>query len=127
MNRSGEPVRAVALVVLDSAGIGGAPDAARYGDEGSATIPHIAEAIGGLRLPNLAACGLGHIVRIEGVPAVERPTGAFGAMVERSPGKDTTTGHWEIAGVILDKAFPTYPDGFPDEVMSRFEAATGSG
>ncbi len=125
MSRSGERLRAVALVVLDSAGIGGAPDAARYGDEGSATIPHIAEAIGGLRLPNLAACGLGHIVRIEGVPAVERPTGAFGAMVERSPGKDTTTGHWEIAGLVLPRPFPTYPQGFPREVIEPFEREIG--
>ena len=119
-------VRAVALIVLDSAGIGGAPDAALYGDEGSATIPHIARAVGGLRLPNLAECGLGRLAAIEGVPALERPSGAFGAMVERSPGKDTTTGHWELSGLILPRAFPTYPDGFPPEVIEPFQEAIGN-
>ncbi|HEX2294597.1 MAG TPA: phosphopentomutase [Actinomycetota bacterium] len=120
------PARAVALVVLDSVGIGGAPDAAAFGDEGSATLPHVAEAVGGLSLPNLAALGLGHVADVRGVPAVEKPAGAFGTMVERSAGKDTTTGHWELAGVVLERPFPTYPEGFPPEVMERFEAAIGS-
>jgi phosphopentomutase len=120
-------VRAVALVVLDSAGIGGAPDAAAFGDEGSATLPHVAEAVGGLDLPNLGALGLGCIVPIQGVPAVARPAGAYGVMVERSPGKDTTTGHWEIAGVVLSRAFPTYPSGFPPELIETFEDAIGIG
>jgi phosphopentomutase len=119
--------RAVVIIVLDSAGIGGAPDAAEFGDAGSATLPHIAEATGGLNLPNLAALGLGNIAEIKGVEPAVQPQGAFGAMVERSPGKDTTTGHWEIAGVILDKPFPTYPDGFPREVMAEFESRTGTG
>jgi phosphopentomutase len=117
--------RAVVIVVLDSAGIGGAPDAAAFGDEGTATLPHIAEAVGGLRLPNLAELGLGNVVAIEGVAPAAEPRGAFGAMVERSPGKDTTTGHWEIAGIILDKPFPTYPDGFPPEVIEEFERRAG--
>ena len=121
-DRSG---RTVALVVLDSVGIGEAPDAADFGDEGSATLPHVAEMVGGIALPNLAALGLGRITEIAGVAAVARPTGAYGAMVERSPGKDTTTGHWEIAGVILERPFPTYPDGFPPEVMDSFERAVG--
>ena len=119
-------LRAVVLVVLDSVGIGGAPDAAAFGDEGSSTLPHVAEAVGGLRLPNLQGLGLGNIVEIEGVPPVEAPGGAFGALIERSPGKDTTTGHWELAGVVLEQPFPTYPDGFPPEVIQAFEAAIGT-
>ena len=118
--------RAVALVVLDSVGIGGAPDAAAFGDEGSATLPHIAEAVGGIKLPNMGALGLGNIVPVEGVEPVPAASGAFGAMVERSAGKDTTTGHWEIAGILLDKPFPTYPNGFPPEVIDAFENAIGS-
>ncbi|HJR46429.1 MAG TPA: phosphopentomutase [Actinomycetota bacterium] len=116
----------VCLVVLDSVGIGGAPDAAEFGDEGSATLQHVAEAVGGLRLPNLQRLGLGNIVRVAGVPAQAAPEGAFGALVETSPGKDTTTGHWELAGVVLDGPFPTYPDGFPPDVIHAFEAAIGS-
>ena len=114
------------LIVLDSVGIGGAPDAAEFGDEGSATLPHVAASVGGLSLPNLGELGLGNIVEVQGTPAAGRPAGAFGAMIERSPGKDTTTGHWEIAGVILERPFPTYPDGFPPEVMDAFEEAVGS-
>jgi phosphopentomutase len=117
--------RAVVIVVLDSVGIGEAPDAADFGDEGSATLPHIAQAVGGISLPNLASLGLGNVTAIDGVVAAESPGGAYGAMIERSPGKDTTTGHWEIAGVILDKPFPTYPHGFPPEVMDAFEDAVG--
>jgi phosphopentomutase len=118
--------RAVALVVLDSVGIGGAPDAAAFGDEGSATLQHVAAAAGGIELPNLGSLGLGHVAEIAGVPAVGEPAGAFGTLVERSPGKDTTTGHWELAGVVLERPFPTYPDGFPPVVMDAFEAAIGS-
>jgi phosphopentomutase len=120
-------VRAVALVVLDSVGIGGAPDAAEFGDEGSATLQHVAEAVGGLSLPNMATLGLGCVAAIEGVPGAAHPTGAFGSMIERSPGKDTTTGHWEIAGVILDMAFPTYPEGFPPDVIATLERRLGVG
>jgi phosphopentomutase len=119
--------RAVALVVLDSVGIGGAPDAAEFGDEGSATLPHIAEAVGGLALANLAALGLGHVADIKGVAPAARPDGAFGSLTEQSPGKDTTTGHWELAGIVLSKPFPVYPQGFPPEVMEPFEAAIGTG
>ena len=120
-------LRAVALVVLDSVGIGGAPDAAVFGDEGSATLQHVAEAVGGLSLPNLQALGLGNITEVAGVPAVEQPRGAYGCLVERSPGKDTTTGHWELTGVILDRPFPLYPDGFPPEIIEAFEEAVGTG
>ena len=117
--------RLVALVVLDSVGIGEAPDAADFGDEGSATLPHIAEAVGGISLPNLGALGLGNITTIAGVPPIESPRGAFGSMIESSPGKDTTTGHWEIAGIILDRPFPTYPEGFPPNVIAAFEKEIG--
>lgn len=120
-------VRAAALIVLDSVGIGGAPDARAFGDLGAATLQHVAEAVGGLSLPHLAALGLGHVAVLPGVPPAPAPQGAYGAMIERSAGKDTTTGHWEIAGVMLERPFPTYPDGFPPEVMSAFEEAIGSG
>lgn len=118
--------RAVCLIVLDSVGVGGAPDAAAFGDEGSATLQHVAAAVRGLNLPNLERLGLGNIARIEGVSPSPEPQGAFGTMIETSPGKDTTTGHWEIAGVVLERPFPTYPDGFPPDVIEAFEAAIGS-
>jgi phosphopentomutase len=121
-----DPVtRAVCLIVLDSAGIGGAPDAAAFGDEASATLPNIARAVGGLSLPNMAALGLGNIVDIEGVTPARAPAGAYGSMIETSPGKDTTTGHWEIAGIVLDKPFPLYPKGFPPELVKDFEHRAG--
>ncbi|MGH2774652.1 MAG: phosphopentomutase [Actinomycetota bacterium] len=117
--------RAVCLIVLDSAGIGDAPDAAVFGDEGSATLPNIARAVGGLSLPNMASLGLGNIVAIEGVAPAEKPAGAYGSMIETSPGKDTTTGHWEIAGIVLDKPFPLYPEGFPPDLVEAFEQKAG--
>lgn len=116
----------MALVVLDSVGIGGAPDAAEFGDEGAATLQHVAEAVGGIDLPNLARLGLGNAAPVAGVTPATAPAGAFGTMIERSPGKDTTTGHWEIAGVVLERPFPTYPSGFPPEVLEPFERAIGS-
>lgn len=119
-------LRAVALVVLDSVGIGGAPDAASFGDEGSSTLQHIAEAVGGLALPNLRALGLGDIADVAGVPPASSPRGARGILTEVSPGKDTTTGHWELAGVLLERPFPTYPNGFPDDVIEAFEGAVGT-
>lgn len=118
-------VRTVALVVLDSVGIGAAPDAAAFGDEGAATLPHIAAAVGGLALPNLEALGLGALADIAGVRPVPRPAAAFGVMCPRSAGKDTTSGHWELAGLILERPFPTYPHGFPKHVIDRFESAIG--
>jgi phosphopentomutase len=119
-------IRTVALIVLDSAGVGGAPDAADFGDEGSATLPNIAKAVGGLALPHMARLGLGRAAAIEGVVSEGEPEGAFGLMTERSPGKDTTTGHWEISGLVLEQPFPLYPDGFPPEVMEPFEEAIGT-
>jgi phosphopentomutase len=107
--------------------VGAAPDAAQYGDVGSDTLGNLARAIGGLKLPNLAAAGLGCVALIPGVPAVPAPSGAWGKMRPASAGKDSTTGHWEIAGVHLSQPFPTYPDGFPAEVLERFSAAVGRG
>ena len=115
----------VTVVVLDSVGVGGAPDAAEYGDEGSNTLGNLSRAVGGLTLPNLQALGLGNIAEIEGVPPAEHPQAAWGRMQERSPGKDTTTGHWEMMGIILDEPFPVYPEGFPEELIAEFERRCG--
>lgn len=112
------------VVVLDSVGIGALPDAASYGDEGAHTLAHIARAAG-LDVPNLRALGLGNM-RGACLPfRAERPAARYGRMAERSPGKDTTTGHWEIAGVPLERPFPTYPRGFPAEVIAGYEARIG--
>ena len=118
-------VQRIIIVVLDGVGIGELPDASLYGDEGSNTIVNTAAAVGGLDLPNLARMGLGRITEIPGVPAVEKPSACFGKMAERSPGKDTTTGHWEIAGLILDRPFPVYPHGFPQDLLDFFEERIG--
>ncbi|MCS6914143.1 MAG: phosphopentomutase [Myxococcales bacterium] len=124
MNR---PVDRVLLLVLDSCGCGAAPDAARYGDQGANTLGNLSRAVGGLRLPHLGRLGLGHLTAIAGVPPDPAPIGAHGRMREQSPGKDTTTGHWELAGLVLDRAFPTFPDGFPAEFIDRFVSAVGRG
>ena len=113
----------VIVIVLDSAGVGELPDAGRYGDEGSSTLPHTARAVGGLRVPELEALGLGRIVSIEGVRPLPAPRGAYGKLAERSAGKDSTTGHWELMGVIVDRPFPTYPRGFPPDLIAAFERA----
>ncbi len=117
--------RRAAIIVLDGVGIGEAPDARAYGDTGSDTLGNVAREVGGLDLPNLAAAGLGNIKPLLGLHPAPNPRGAFGMMQPASGGKDSTTGHWEIAGVHLAKAFPTFPQGFPAEVIERFEAATG--
>jgi phosphopentomutase len=114
----------VILIVLDSLGIGELPDAAQYGDEGSDTLGNIARTID-LSLPNLAALGLGNIRTLRGIPPADAPGASFGRMAEASPGKDSVTGHWEIAGVVLDMPFPTFPEGFPRDVISAFEQAIG--
>ena len=111
------------LIVLDSVGAGALPDAAAYGDVGANTIGHIAEAMP-LKLPNMLRMGLGHLPGLH-LPAAAEGCGAFGRAMEASRGKDTTTGHWEMSGVTLEKPFPTYPNGFPEEVIARFEAAIG--
>jgi phosphopentomutase len=115
----------VLLLVCDSFGVGEAPDAASYGDAGSNTLGHVAEAVGGLDAPNLARLGLGLVTDMKGLAAEAAPGTAHGKQRERSAGKDTTTGHWEIAGIVLDRPFPTYPDGFPLEVIEPFERAIG--
>ena len=117
--------RRALLLVLDGVGCGAAPDTAAYGDTGSDTIGNVARAVGGLALPNLARLGLGHVAPIAGVEAVAHPIGAWGTLIPRSSGKDSTTGHWELAGLHLAKPFPTYPHGFPPSVIEAFERATG--
>jgi phosphopentomutase len=106
-------------------GAGALPDAAAYGDAGSNTLVHVADAVDGLNLPNMTRLGLGNIQQIRGVPPEDSPTGCFGRLRERSPGKDSVTGHWEMMGIILDRPFPTYPKGFPKEVVDRFQSAIG--
>lgn len=118
-------MKRVFLVVLDSVGVGELPDAGKYGDTGSNTLCNIAKAVGGLRLPNLARLGLGNIINIMGVPPAEKPAAAFGRMAELSPGKDTTTGHWELCGLILERPFPVYPEGFPPELIKAYEDRIG--
>ena len=112
----------VVLVVLDSLGVGEMPDAAAWGDAGADTLGHICESRE-VKLPNLRAWGLGNARQLAGVAPVESPRGSYGRCALRSNGKDTTTGHWEMAGIILDEAFPVYPRGFPAEVLDSFVAA----
>ncbi|MCK4690510.1 MAG: phosphopentomutase [Desulfuromonadales bacterium] len=115
----------VVLIVLDGVGVGALPDAVTYGDEAAATLPHIAQAVGGLSLPHLAKMGLGHVVSIAGVEPEVFPQGYWGKMAELSSGKDSVTGHWELSGVILDQPFATFPEGFPREIIAAFTSITG--
>jgi phosphopentomutase len=117
--------RRIILIILDSCGIGELPDAKLYGDEGSNTMVNTARAVGGLRLPNLQELGLGNIDTILGVGSNPIAQANFGKMAEISPGKDSTTGHWEMMGLILQKPFPVYPHGFPPEIIQPFEKAIG--
>lgn len=117
----------VFLVVMDGVGIGEMPDAAEYGDQGSHTIGHVAEHAGGLKLPVLESLGLGHLADIRGVRAVADPAGARGRLTEKSKGKDSTTGHWEMMGLVLAKPFPTYPNGFPLDLLERWCELVGRG
>lgn len=119
-------MRRVIIIVLDSVGIGELPDASVYGDVGSNTLGSIAANIKGFTLPNMEKLGLGCIKGIAGFKPNDAPCGCFGKMAERSAGKDTTTGHWELAGITLDKPFPVYPQGFPEDVVHRFENAIGT-
>lgn len=118
-------IKRAIMITLDSVGVGELPDADAYGDVGSNTVGNLAKAVGSLRLPTLGSLGLGNIIHIEGVPPTDTPRAAHGKMASASPGKDTTTGHWEVAGIKLDKPFPTYPAGFPDEVIAEFTRETG--
>ena len=122
---TGALVPRVLVVVCDSWGVGDAPDAAAYGDEGSDTLANTATAVGGIRAPNLVALGLGGLTTIRGVDAAADPGSAAGRATERSAGKDTTTGHWEMMGIRLDDPFPLYPDGFPADVIEAFEREIG--
>lgn len=117
--------RRALIIVLDGVGCGAAPDTDAYGDTGSDTLGNVARVSGGLSLPNLQRLGLGNLSAVEGVAPVEHPVAGYGVMLPRSAGKDSTTGHWEIAGLHLDKPFPTYPHGFPPDVIQAFEQATG--
>jgi phosphopentomutase len=115
----------VLLIVLDSVGCGDAPDADLYNDSGSNTLANTSRAVNGLDLPNLGGLGLGNLTEIDGVPPESGTLGTYGRLTEVSAGKDTTTGHWEIAGVRLEMPFPTYPDGFPSEIIEEFESQIG--
>jgi len=118
-------MKRVIIIVMDSVGIGELPDAGKYGDEGSNTLGNISIHIPKFKLPNLEMLGLGNIDGIKGINRHSRAIGCYGRMIEKSAGKDTTTGHWEIAGIILDKPFPVYPNGFPEEIINKFEKAIG--
>jgi phosphopentomutase len=119
--------RRAIVIVLDGLGAGKAPDAADFGDEGANTLANTARATGGLNAPNLQALGLGNIGRIEGIPPAASPRASHGLMVERSAAKATLAGHWEMMGLVLEDPLPTYPDGFPDKILARFERETGRG
>src|SRR4051794_28641003 len=115
------------VIVLDAVGAGELPDAAEYGDEGSNTLANVARRVGGLDLPTLEALGLGNVEPLEGCPPPPSAPAVAGRLVARSRGKDTTTGHWELMGVVTPTAMPTYPHGFPDDVIDPFMNRTGRG
>lgn len=119
--------RRVVVIVLDGVGAGAAPDAELYGDTGANSLGNAAKAVGGINAPNLAAIGLGCITEIQGVPATTAAPGAYGRMQPQSPGKDTVSGHWELMGIRLAKAFPTYPHGFPKEIVDELTRQIGRG
>ncbi|MEP7038498.1 MAG: phosphopentomutase, partial [Acidobacteriota bacterium] len=111
----------IVLMILDSAGIGEMPDAESWGDKGADTLGNVLKSRK-VNLPNLQKLGLGNIKSLENLPAARNPIGSYGKCALKSNGKDTTTGHWEIAGIVLEKAFPTFPDGFPPRVIDKFVA-----
>ncbi|TMA28748.1 MAG: phosphopentomutase [Deltaproteobacteria bacterium] len=115
-----------AVVVIDSCGAGALPDAGEYGDAGSNTLGNCARKVGGLQLANLQRWGLGNITEIAGCPPAAKPLASFGRMQEQSQGKDTTTGHWEMMGIVLDKGFTTFPHGFPEELMREWLKLSGA-
>ena len=119
--------RRVIIIVLDGVGAGGAPDAAKFGDEGSNTLGNTARAVGEMKLQHLGALGLGNVVEIGGTPPVAAPRASYGLMQARSAAKATLAGHWEMMGIVLRDPLPAYPDGFPKEVILRFEEETGRG
>ena len=115
------------VIVLDAVGAGALPDAAEFGDEGSNTLANVARAVGGLDLPTLEALGLGNVEPLEGCAPQPGAPAVAGRLLERSKGKDTTTGHWELMGIVTPQPMPTYPFGFPDEVIDPFMNRTGRG
>ena len=117
--------RRVILLILDACGIGELPDAGEYGDKGANTICNTAKKLGGLNLPNMQKMGLGNIADIDGVPANNKPSAFYGKMAELSKGKDSTVGHWELAGLVKEEPFPVFPDGFPSELIGKFERLSG--
>jgi phosphopentomutase len=117
--------RKIICVVLDGVGVGEAPDAAAFGDAGSDSLGNTARHVGSLRLPVLERMGLGNIEAIEGVPPCIHPAASVGRMMPRASGKDSISGHWELMGCVLDEPFPTFPNGFPDEVVRAFREVTG--
>jgi phosphopentomutase len=119
--------RRACVIVLDAVGAGALPDADQYGDEGSNTLANVAKAVGGLDLPNMEALGLGNVEPLEGCPPQPGAPAVAGRLIERSKGKDTTTGHWEMMGVVTAQAFPTYPHGFPHDVIDPFMNGTARG
>lgn len=118
-------INRIIIIVLDGFGVGSLPDARLYGDQGSNTLGNIAKISGGLSLPELEKMGLGNIIPVQGVEPRRFPLASFGKMSEKSAGKDSITGHWEMAGLILEKPFPLYPQGFPEEIIAVFEKETG--
>lgn len=120
-------IRRAIIIVFDSLGIGELPDAAEYNDAGSDTLDNLVRRRGGIDIPNLWSFGIGNIEGVDSIGRCPAPIASYGRMAEASRGKDTATGHWEMAGIILDKPFPTYPGGFPPEILERFERETGYG
>ena len=118
-------IRRVTVIVLDGVGVGALPDAADFGDEGSNSIGNTARELGGLDLPNMGRLGVGNLTSIVGVPPVDHALGGYGKMAERSVGKDSTVGHWELMGVISPRPLPAYPDGFPKELIEEYERRIG--
>lgn len=117
-------INRVIWIILDSVGMGELPDAARFHDEGSNTLGNLAKAVGGLSIPNLRKLGIGNIDGMKNIPPVDLPKGCYGRLGEISDGKDTTTGHWEMIGIYSKQAFPTYPEGFPEEILEEFKSKT---
>ena len=115
------------VIVLDAVGVGDLPDADAYGTAGSSTLAHVADAVGGLEVPTMQALGLGNVMPVRGCPPRTDAPAVWGRLHERSHGMDTTTGHWEMMGIVTERPFPTYPNGFPAEIIDEFARATGRG
>jgi phosphopentomutase len=120
-----KPFKRTFLIVLDSVGIGEAPDAEQFNDKGADTLGHIAQHMNGLKMPNMGQLGLSNIREIQGIDKAEKPLAHYTMMQEASNGKDTMTGHWEIMGLYIDTPFQTFPDGFPKELIQQLEEKTG--